>query len=95
MTHLFVERGEVAPTKVGRDLLSASGVSDIPAVDDVIAGFPCQDVSSLRRSKQLNASVVKDGQKRTGDMSDMCYCDDGETRARVCHSFVVVRVRAF
>ena len=73
LTHLFVECGEVASATVGRDLLSASGVSDIPAVDDVIAGFPCQDVSSLRRSKQLNASVVKDGEKRTGDMNDMCY----------------------
>jgi hypothetical protein len=95
LTHLFVECGEVASAKVGRGLLSASGVSDIPAVDDVIAGFPCQDVSSLRRSKQLNASVVKDGQKRTGDMNDMCYCDYGEMRARGCHSFVVVRIRAF
>ena len=72
LTHLFVERGEAAPAKVGRGLLSASGVSDIPAVDDVIAGFPCQDVSSLRRSKQLNASVVKAGEKRTCDMNDVC-----------------------
>ena len=73
LARLFVECGEVAPAKVGRGLLSASGVPDIPAVDDVIAGVPCQDVSSLRRGTQLNASVVKDGQKRTGNMNDVCY----------------------
>ena len=38
LTHLFVECGDVAAAKVGRGLLSASGVSDIPAGDNVVAG---------------------------------------------------------
>ena len=64
---LFKECSEVASsTRKAPDDLKDGGDSEVPSVMDLVAGFPCKDVSSLLRSVENNRSVIRNGAKRSG-----------------------------
>ena len=65
---LFMMCSDVASStrKAPDDMKDDCGDSEVPSVMDLIAGFPCQDVSALLKSVMNNRSVVRDGTKRTG-----------------------------
>merc|ERR1712073_134431 len=63
--HLYKEMADmVKHGKPVTDLLSASGQSIVEPVDDLIAGFPCQDVSLLNPNRASNANVIEHATKR-------------------------------
>ncbi|CAJ1395375.1 unnamed protein product [Effrenium voratum] len=68
--HLAQGPGELAPE------VRTGELKEIPACKDLLAGFPCQDVSNLNPNAADNRWVVKDSSKRTGKvfMDIMQYC---------------------
>ena len=64
---LFRDTAEVAsPSKRAPDLMTDGEESFVDTVLELIAGFPCTDVSSLRVGAKENREVIKDGAARTG-----------------------------
>ena len=64
---LFRDTAEVAsPSKRAPDLMTDGEESFVDTVLELIAGFPCTDVSSLRVGAKENREVIKDGAARAG-----------------------------
>ena len=64
---LFRDTAEVAsPSKRAPDLMTDGEDSFVDTVLELIAGFPCTDVSSLCVGAKENREVIKDGAARTG-----------------------------
>ena len=68
LKHLFMDAAEAAcEEKEARDVMQGGANMAVSSVDDLVAGFPCQDVSRLlSNSAALNYNVICEGTKRTG-----------------------------
>jgi len=76
------------------DALREESLVQIPRVRDVVAGFPCQDVTRLSSFRAGHSSVVRDATLRTGAvfgaLKDYC-ADDEELEALTTENVVGLR----
>jgi site-specific DNA-cytosine methylase len=64
---IFATCAEAAsPTKVARDVRPQFGTRTVATVHDLIAGFPCKDVSNLLQDRSAYREAIAHGTGRTG-----------------------------